>query len=225
MKKTILVLAMALVMGNVATAKDKTKKPEPLQPVYIPVEAQEVHTTGSLWSDQGILSDMNKDYKAHKVNDIVMIRIAEQTNATQTGAVKTSRQGSANAAITSIAGKLSAANNLQNLLNATSNQALNGQGSSVSNTVMTTVLAGRVVQVLPNGNMLIEASRDVDINNERTTAVVHGLIRPGDVAADNSVLSSSVSDLRLELKGKGVVSDSTRAPNKVVRMVLKVLGF
>jgi flagellar L-ring protein FlgH len=102
---------------------------------------------------------------------------------------------------------------------------LAGQGSSVSNTVMTTVLAGRVLQVLPNGNMVIEATRDVDINNERTTAVVQGLIRPGDVAADNSVLSSSVSDLRLQLKGKGVVSDSTRPPNIVVRLVLKVLGF
>jgi flagellar L-ring protein precursor FlgH len=225
MKRTILFLALALVLTSAAWAKDKSKKQEPMQPVYIPVEAQEVHTTGSLWSDQGILSDMNKDYKAHKVNDIVMIRIAEQTNATQTGQVKTSRQFAANAAVTSIGGKLSKANNLQNLLNATSNNSLAGQGSSVSNTVMTTVLAGRVMQVLPNGNMLIQASRDVDINNERTTAVVQGLIRPGDVAADNSVLSSAVSDLRLQLKGKGVVSDSTRPPNKVVRLVLKVLGF
>jgi flagellar L-ring protein precursor FlgH len=73
--------------------------------------------------------------------------------------------------------------------------------------------------------MVIEATRDVDINNERTTAIVHGLVRPGDVAADNSVLSSSISDLRLQLKGKGVVSDSTRPPNKIVRLVLRVLGF
>lgn len=219
------ILFLTLILASAAWAKDKSKKVDPVQPTYIPVEAQEVHTTGSLWSDQGNLSDMNKDYKAHKVNDIVMIRIAEQTNATQTGATKTSRQFAANASISSLAGKLSAANNLQNLLNATSNSSLNGQGAATSNTVMTTVLAGRVTQVLPNGNMVIEATRDVDINSERTTAIVHGLIRPGDVAADNSVLSSSVSDLQLELKGKGVVSDSTHRPNIVVRTVLKIVGF
>lgn len=220
-KKMIIVM---LLLSSVTWGKKK-KAAEAPPPIYIPTEAQEIHTTGSLWTDQGILSDMSKDYKAHKVNDIVMIRITENTNASQTGQVKTSRQFAANASVTQLAGKLSAANNLQSLLNANSSNSLNGQGASTSNTVFTTVLAGRVVQVLPNGNMVIEATRDVDINNERTTAIVHGLIRPGDVLPDNSILSSSVSDLQLQLKGKGVVSDSTRPPNKIVRLVLKVLGF
>ena len=217
-------LICAVLLSSIAWGKKKKPLDPPPAP-YIPTEAQELHTTGSLWTDQGILSDMSKDYKAHKVNDIVMIRITENTNASQTGAVKTSRAFTANTSVTKLGGQLSAANNLQSLLNANSNNSLNGQGASTSTTTFTTVLAGRVVQVLPNGNMVIEATRDVDINNERTTAIVHGLIRPGDVLADNSVLSSSVSDLRLELKGKGVVSDSTRPPNKIVRLVLKVLGF
>ena len=217
-------LICVVLLAGTANAGSK-KKQEPLPPMYLPAEVQETHTLGSLWSDQGILSDMNKDYKAHKVNDIVMIRIAEVTNATSTGQVKTSRQFSASGSVTQFAGKLSPANNLASLINANSQNALNGQGQSVSNSALTTVLAGRVIQVLPNGNMVIEATRDVDINNERTTAIVRGLIRPGDVAADNSVISSSISDLRLQLKGKGVVTDSVRPPNKVVRMVLKVLGF
>ncbi|HWF02786.1 MAG TPA: flagellar basal body L-ring protein FlgH [Candidatus Angelobacter sp.] len=214
----------ALLLGSIAWGKNK-KVPPPPPALFIPTDAPELHTVGSLWSDQGILSDMSKDYKAHRVNDIVMIRILEKTDASQTGQVKTSRAFAANAAVTQLGGRLSTANNLQQLLNANSSNSLNGQGASTSDTTMTTVLAGRVVQVLANGNMVIEASRDVDINNERTTAIVRGLIRPGDVAADNSVLSSSVSDLHLELKGKGVVTDSVRPPNKIVRLVLKVLGF
>jgi flagellar L-ring protein FlgH len=222
MKKSI--LCCVLVLTGITWGKNK-KPPEPSGPIYIPMEAQEVHTIGSLWSDQGNLSDMSRDYKAHKVNDIVMIRILEKTDATQAGQVKTSRQFAASAAISQLAGKLSAANNLQKLLNANSSSSLNGQGASTSNTTMTTVLAGRVVQVLPNGNMVIEASRDVDINNEHTTAIVRGLIRPGDVASDNSVLSTSVSDLHVQLKGKGVVSDSTHRSNKIVRLILQLVGF
>jgi flagellar L-ring protein precursor FlgH len=219
-----LILFCVLLLAGIAWGKNK-KSPPPVEPIYIPTEAQEVHTIGSLWSDQGNLSDMSRDYKAHKVNDIVMIRILEKTVAAASGQVKTSRQFSANAAVTQLGGKLSAANNLQKLLNANSNSALNGQGASTSNTTMTTVLAGRVVQVLPNGNMVIEASRDVDINNERTTAIVRGLVRPGDVASDNSVLSSSVSDLHVQLKGKGVISDSTHRSNKIVRLILQLVGF
>jgi flagellar L-ring protein precursor FlgH len=218
------ILICTLLLTSPVWGKNK-KSQETSTPLYIPTDTQELHTTGSLWADQGILSDMSKDYKAHRVNDIVMIRIVERTDATATGQVKTSRQFAANTSVTQLGGKLSAANNLQALLNANSSNSLNGQGAATSNTTVNTVLAGRVIQVLPNGNLVIEASRDVDINNERTTAIVRGLIRPGDVAADNSVASSSVSDLHLQLKGKGIVSDSTRPPNKIVRLVLKVLGF
>src|ERR1041385_9127144 len=129
MKSAVLLI---LLLASPAFAK-KHKNPELPPPTYIPAEIQEVHTIGSLWSDQGILSDMSKDYKAHKVNDIVMIRILEKTDATATGQVKTSRQFAANASITNLAGKLSAANNLQKLLDANSSNSLNGQGASTSN--------------------------------------------------------------------------------------------
>jgi len=224
MKKAFIIFLLIAVPTCWGKSKGHKQETSPT-PVYVPADVPEVHTMGSLWSDQGILSDMNKDYKAHKVNDIVMVRIAEQTNATATGQVKTQRDFTANAKVSSFGGKLSAANNLQNLLNLNSSHALNGQGASTSLTTMNTVLAGRVIQVLPNGNMVIEATRDVDINNQRQTAIVRGIVRPGDVAADNSVLSSAVSDLQLQLKGKGVVSDSVRPPNKIMRMVLRVLGF
>ena len=215
-----------LLLASMALAGGKKNKPAPLPtPDYIPAGAPEVHTLGSLWSDQGTLSDMARDYKAHRVNDIVIIRIVEKTDATAAGQAKTSRAFSANAAATAIGGKLSLANNLQNLLNLNSANNLNGQATATSTSTMSTVLAGRVIQVLPNGNMVIEATRDIEINNERTTAVVHGLVRPGDVAADNSVLSSSIGDLQLQLRGKGIISESTRPPNKIVRLALRILGF
>src|SRR5476649_1006641 len=99
MKKSI--LCCVLVLTGITWGKNK-KPPEPSGPIYIPMEAQEVHTIGSLWSDQGNLSDMSRDYKAHKVNDIVMIRILEKTDATQAGQVKTSRQFAASAAVSQL---------------------------------------------------------------------------------------------------------------------------
>jgi flagellar L-ring protein precursor FlgH len=63
------------------------------------------------------------------------------------------------------------------------------------------------------------------MNNERQTVLVRGLVRPGDISPANSVLSNNVGNLELELKGKGVLSDGTRPPNLLVRLMLKLVGF
>jgi flagellar L-ring protein FlgH len=71
----------------------------------------------------------------------------------------------------------------------------------------------------------VEAERSLTMNNERQTVILRGVARAADVAPDNSVLSNQLSNLELELKGKGVISDGTRPPNVIVRLLLRVLGF
>ncbi len=85
---------------------------------------------GSLWAGPTILADMASDFRARSVDDIVTILVNEQASAVTTGQTKTSRASNANAAITSAAGPLSAAGRLANLLNANSNQALTGDGTT-----------------------------------------------------------------------------------------------
>ena len=90
---------------------------------------------------------------------------------------------------------------------------------------MNTSLAGQVIAVLPNGNLVVEAERLVAINNQKETMLVRGVLRPGDVGPDNSCAFDSLSSLEVELKGKGVVSDAIRSPNPIVRALLWVIGF
>jgi flagellar L-ring protein precursor FlgH len=63
------------------------------------------------------------------------------------------------------------------------------------------------------------------MNNQHQTVIIHGVVRPGDISSNNAVSSTSISNLELELKGKGVISDGVAPPNKLVRMILKVVGF
>ena len=65
----------------------------------------------------------------------------------------------------------------------------------------------------------------VTINNQKETMLVRGVLRPGDIRPDNSAFSTVLSNLEVELKGKGVVSDATRPPNPLVRALLWVIGF
>ncbi len=76
-----------------------------------------------------------------------------------------------------------------------------------------------------NGSLVVEATRVVEMNQERQTLVIRGVVRPGDIAPDNSVLSTAISHLEVDLRGKGVISDGVRRPNRVARFLLRALGF
>jgi flagellar L-ring protein precursor FlgH len=55
--------------------------------------------------------------------------------------------------------------------------------------------------------------------------LVRGVLRPGDIGPNNTAPSTSLANLEIELKGKGVVSDSIRQPNPVMRLLLRIIGF
>ena len=154
-----------------------------------------------------------------------MVRLADTFAANTNGENSTSRQFSTQSGVTGLVGKLGPNNSLQNLFNANSTTTLDGKGASTMSSSLQLILSGRVVEVMPNGVMVIEAVRDFTVGNDRQTVVLRGLVRPGDVAIDNSILSTSITSMELEIKGKGSVADASSRPNIVVRTLLKVLSF
>ncbi|MFZ0960097.1 MAG: flagellar basal body L-ring protein FlgH [Terriglobia bacterium] len=181
-------------------------------------------STGSFWTPQSPYSDMASDYKARNVNDLIVIQVVESTTAAEDGAVKTARTFSASSGV-GVMGIPGSTAGIQNIFSPNSTQALNGQGQTSSDSVLTTSLSGRVVEVLPNGFLIIEAVRQMFMNNQHQTVIIHGVVRPGDINASNAVASTAISNLEVELKGKGVISDGVAPPNKLVRLILKLVGF
>ncbi|HTV65674.1 MAG TPA: flagellar basal body L-ring protein FlgH [Bryocella sp.] len=179
---------------------------------------------GSLWPLEGsAFSDLASDYKATRLNDVVIIRIDEAILAQASGTVDGERSLSSTSSITGVLGKTPARTNP--LYGLTSSSALKGTGTANSQSLLQSNLSGRVVAVLPNGNFVVEAERTVTFNQQNQTIVLRGVVRPRDIGSDNSVPSTWVSDLELELKGKGIVTDSTRQPNLFVRLLMKIANF
>jgi len=179
---------------------------------------------GSLWTDNGRLSSMNTDYKAMHVGDLITVVVAQGTTANNAASVSTARTFNASAGINGIAGHLKTSG-VQSLFSPQSSTTLTGKSQGLTTSTLNTTLAGRVVAVLPSGALVIEAERQLTMNNERQTIVVRGLVRPGDVAADGTVQSNQVANLELELKGKGVLSDGVRPPNPLIRGLLWLISF
>lgn len=180
---------------------------------------------GSLWSSPATLADMAADVRARSVDDIVTIVVSEQASAVATGQTKTSRASNANAAINSVAGPLASTGRLANLLNMNSSQALTGDGTTSRTSTLTATLTARVVDVLPNGYLVIEGSKTTLVNSENQIITVRGVVRPTDLSNSNTVQSGSIAQLELKINGKGVVNDAIHRPNILYRILLGLLPF
>jgi len=188
-------------------------------------QAAEVRTEGSIWSAEGRLVRLGTDAKAFRLHDVVGIVVTESLAATTDGQVKNSRASSATSGLSALFGKLKSSNNLQNLLGMTAASALSAQGQSTTNSSLTTTFGAEVVDVLPNGMLVVQATRQLTFSQQTQLIKLRGLVRPEDVSSQNQVQSTAMTDLELEVTGKGIVNDSTYRQNAVVRFIEKLLVF
>lgn len=235
-------LCAALVMAALVTVsagagkpklltgdKSKPTPPETALENYIQrvreEHAAEVGTPGSIWRADGQLVRLATDVKGIRLHDVVEIVVSESLEASTDGQVKNSRQSTANSGVASLFGALKAANNLQNLVSQNSQSGLTAQGQSTTNSSLVTTFGAEVVDVLPNGMLVVQATRQLTFSQQTQLIRLRGLVRPEDVSSQNQVLSSNMTDLELEVTGKGIVNDSTYRQNPLVRFLEHLLVF
>ena len=182
-------------------------------------------SSGSIWTDSGRLTRMSTDVRAMRPHDLISIVVSESLAASTDGTVKNSRASNASSGISGLVGTLHAANALQNLVNQNSASGLSAQGTSATNSSLTTTFGGQVVDVLPNGMLVIEAARQVEFSQQTQTIILRGLVRPEDISQQNQVLSTAISSMELQVRGKGIVNDYTHRQNALVRLLQWALVF
>lgn len=181
--------------------------------------------SGSIWTDNGRFTRLMTDVRAGRPGDLVSVVVNENLAASTDGAVKNSRQSNAQSGISGLLGTLHTGNAMQNLITQNSTAGLNASGVSETSSSLNTVLGGQVVEVLPNGMLVIEAARQVEFNQQTQTIILRGLVRPEDISQSNQVMSTAIASLELEVKGKGIINDYTHRPNALVRLIQKLLVF
>ena len=225
-----LALSVSAFAGGLTKKKKAPETPSALQQYVTDAygtnnSPEATHAPGSIWSPNARFANLGQDLKAKGVNDLVTIVVNEKASAVATGDVKTQRTSAAQSSITSAAGPLKAAGPLANLLKANSNTQLQGQGTTSRGTVLTATLSARVVAVLPNGYLVVEGVKHVQVNSENQVLTVRGVIRPTDLDPTNSVASDRVAQMEILVNGKGVVGDSVRRLFILYRILLGLLPF
>jgi flagellar L-ring protein precursor FlgH len=187
------------------------------QRVSMPLPAPQAETAGanSLWRT-GARSFFG-DQRAAKIGDILTIKIEIEDNAQVNNTTQRSRTSNTEAGVQALLGlennivkALPGSPSLDPAIGFDSNSSSNGSGSVNRAEKVSLTVAAVITDRLPNGNLVVGGSQEVRINNELRELLVSGVIRPEDIAADNTIEHTKIAEARISYGGRGDISQVQR---------------
>lgn len=159
---------------------------------------------GSLWPSTYVNPLLDRTAKLE--GDIVTILISESSVASFAASTKAEKADSTT--VNQPVGKL--IGSLFTSLSTGATSTVDGKGTTTQSGKLVARMTAIVKKVMPNGNLVIEGTRSVQVNKEVQTFRVSGLIRRDDIRSDNTVLSESIAEAAISMDGKGMISQRTR---------------
>jgi len=201
-------------MAMTACVNQTAQAPPPMpERLSLPLSEEKIArpSEGSIFTAKS--KNLYEDNRAHRIGDIVLVKIVETSSGKKTAETKTSRDSSLTGGISSLFGfeKSLLSKGGQNTpgltnLNADMANSFQGKGETKRDSTVTATLSAKVVDIAMDGNLMIQGYREVRVNNETQHIILSGLVRPSDISQDNSILSSNIADARIEYNGTGALA-------------------
>lgn len=197
-----------------------------------PERARSANQSTSLWADDAPLTGGYDDRRARHVGDLVTVIVIESSQASREATTDVSRDSSVGAGVTALLGapldlgldNLYGKTGFDPKLGATTANAYKGAGTTTRKDVLSARVAARVVNILEDGNLVIEGRRQVKVNEETQYLFVRGIARATDITPDNTVSSVALADAQILYGGNGLVA-SQQKPGWLYRIVDAVWPF
>ncbi|WP_029898420.1 flagellar basal body L-ring protein FlgH [Desulfohalovibrio reitneri] len=240
--RTILSLVLAAVVAAPALLSGcapADTSPEP-SPVLTPPPGEPTRqdeNPGSLFGT-GQAENLFADNRARRLGDIVTVKVVETSEGTHEAETDADRASNLNLQVQSFFNKgnvratpfgipsfgLNGAPGDDPLAEVQSNSEFSATGETTRESELTATLGARVVDVLPSGMLQIEGAREMRINDETQVLIVRGLVRPQDIASDNSITSDKIADAKIQYFGQGVLADKQK-PGWMIRVLDNIWPF
>ncbi len=185
----------------------KQHKPDPVVARVLP--APTPRTDGAIYQ-AGQQMELFADLKARRVGDVLTIRLTESTAASKSAQTKTAKTTGVNMTGPTIFGKTFTAAGVPLTTTLNSANSFDGTGSSTQGNSLAGSLTVTVMDVQPNGNLVILGEKTLRLNQGEEIVRVSGVVRSADIATDNTVTSDKIADARIIYSGKGVIDGSNR---------------
>ncbi len=194
-----------------AAIENPTAKPG-YKPVQMPMPAPTpvTYNPNSLWVNGS--RAFFKDQRAHQVGDILTVTVNITDKANIENETQRSRSNKEDSGVSDFIGSKTITNPATSILpgrilTADSSSSSDGKGSVNRQEALQTNVAAVVTQVLPNGNLVVEGKQEVRVNFEIRELVVAGIVRPEDIASDNTIDSTKIAEARIAYGGRGQITD------------------
>jgi flagellar L-ring protein precursor FlgH len=201
-------LVVALLAGCGLLPAKQPHKPEVPKTVALPPPTP--RTDGAIYQE-GQQMELFADLKARRVGDVLTIVLNESTNAAKTAVTKTAKTTAVANTGPTIFGKTITTKGVP-ILNTTLNgsDSFDGEGSSAQSNSLAGSLTVTVIEVRPNGNLVVTGDKTLQLNQGDEFVHISGVIRPADIATNNTVTSDKLADAHISYSGKGAVDSSNR---------------
>lgn len=219
--KSVMMFVLFLSIGLYSCTPFSRVRQAPVNPSFqtepstAPFVKPPVPAEGSLWTESS--AAIFADIKARQVGDTVIVDIVENTSSSIDANTETGRDSRVNAGVTDLFGIMTRLRRNHpdldpggKLIGATVGNSFKGEGKSDRKGRVTASIAARVIEVLPNHNIVIWGRREMKVNNETQYITVSGIIRPADIDAKNHVSSTYLADSKIEYSGNGVLADKQK---------------
>ena len=165
----------------------------------------------SLWVDSGSDSIYNNKLK-FKVGDVVTVEISAESIAVQEAGTTTRTRSDVGANFYNMYDKYTLASENDDSLRKMydyrlgGNDSFSGVGQTTRKSKVEATVSCVVTSILPNGNLVINGERMVDVNNDSEIIQISGIVRPSDINSSNMIGSHKIAQFNISLRGKGVVN-------------------
>jgi flagellar L-ring protein FlgH len=201
---TLTLIAIAAALGG-CEAMQRIPPVDVLQPTHAqpaPLPAQPP-VTGSIFQAERY-RPLVEDHRARLVGDTLMVQIAEKISATSKATSTVDKTGAMDASVTAFPGvKANSFAGGRASLGTNSSNTFEGKGVTESSNDFSGVITATVVNVLPNGHLVIAGEKQIGVNANVDVLRFSGTVDPRSIAPGNSVQSTQIANVRIEQRGKG----------------------
>jgi flagellar L-ring protein precursor FlgH len=221
MKRALSLLALPLLLGACVSTTPATAVHQPMSIRPEPRVAV-VPTNGSIYNVASA-RPLFEDRRARFIGDVLTINIAETVQASKKGNTTAERSQSVTAAIPTVVG-LPFKGLQGTALDASSGNKFSGKGENSSSNAFTGTITVTVIEVYPNGNLLVSGEKQIGLKEGEEFVRFSGVVNPNSITASNTVTSSQVADARIEYKANGFI-DSAQVMGWLGKFFLSFMPF
>lgn len=216
----LVILAVSMMNGcNLNPVK--VHEPTSARP---PAAAPAVAVTGGIYSERASYRPLFEDVRARYVGDTLVIQLNEKLQASRNASSNASRKGDTAFGVPTLTNGLPGKGYQGTGIAANSSNTFEGKGAAAADNLFTGTITVTVIEVLPNGNLIVSGEKQIGIAENSETLRFSGVVNPATILAGNTVASTQVADARIDYRGSGYI-DEAQAMGFLARFFLTILPF